>query len=51
MAQARLAAGRRLEIAGIQKGHIYARVFRWTTEGILDDLDREALRRCGIVPP
>jgi hypothetical protein len=51
MARARLAAGRRLEIAGIEKDQIYARVFRWTTEGILDDLDREALRRAGNVPP
>jgi hypothetical protein len=51
MARGRLASGRRLVIAGIEQDQVYARVFRWTTEGILDDLDREALRRAGNVPP
>jgi hypothetical protein len=50
MARARQAAGRRLEIVGIAEDGIYGRVFRWTTDGVLDDLDREALRRAGTVP-
>jgi hypothetical protein len=51
MARARLAAGRRLEIIGISDDGIYGRVFRWATDGVLDDLDREALDRAGTVPP
>lgn len=50
MARARQAAGRRLEVVGVAEDGVYGRVFRWTTDGVLDELDREALRRAGSVP-